>query len=82
MLALALVPVDKTHRSFASFRMTWIHFVVILSAAKDLCATSMDYIIPIPQLGINQIHSLCSCSSSVGRSSRMISQMSSWFTPS
>ncbi len=40
---------DEVYRSFTSFRMTGLRFVVILSGAKDLYATSTDYIISIPQ---------------------------------
>ena len=39
---------DEVYRSFTSFRMTGLRFVVILSGAKDLYATSTDYIISIP----------------------------------
>ena len=31
-----MYPINAIYRSFASLRMTWIQFIVILSEAKDL----------------------------------------------
>ena len=39
---------NETNRSFASLRMTWIRFVVILSEAKDLYIVFTNCVLLIP----------------------------------
>ena len=43
---------DKMYRSFASFRMTAIRFVVILNESKDLYDALPDAAVLIPQLSV------------------------------